>query len=172
MHIFVILPLALVGAAAVRLRGDAIWARWTGLGVGSARGMCGVAFGAIAAAAQLASGWIWWLPLAVAAGTFAGFTLSTLGAEDAGQQEGTGWADAGWNLLRGAALAGGPGVALWLAGDAWLWMAGAGALVPAVYAVGWAVPSRLPHLATGIELSEALLGAVLAAGLALAILTG
>lgn len=143
-------------AAAVRLRGDAIWAGWTGRGVGTARLMVG----AVAALCMLASAGMTWAAPVVGAGLAVGFTVPELGGLRADGYP--------LKMVRGLALVALPVAGFWWFGLAWWPMLAAGASLPGCYAIGWAVQSRVWPLRQGPEVAEAILGAALGLGIALA----
>lgn len=111
-----------------------------------------------------------WLALLVPA-LFAGCVLPWFGTIDLGRNEGTALRDGLVMTGRGLAwIAPAAAVLAWREG----WQA-AGVVVAGLacwpaYALAWRVPSRVPGFARGAELGEVFFGALIGAGLALAVL--
>lgn len=156
---------ALFGAAAYRLRGSELWARYTGRGVGTARLMW-AAMCSLACAAGLPA---WWLPLAVFAVHYGASTLPQFGSIDIGHRDGNALLDVALQSGRGLVAGAGVATAYWFAGEAWLPPLIAGLAAGPLYALAWAKPVPIDHLGKddAPETGEILYGAAVGISLAL-----
>lgn len=146
----------LILAAGFRLRGDAIFARWTGRGATTARIVawavpCGlIAWGLYG---------LWYVGLAMGAAAFLGAVLGWWGSLDLGRVEGTWAKDFALHSLRGVLWTLPMAAAAWLGAGDPLPLLIAGALCGVCYEIGWRFRAHQT------EIAEAIFGFAVGVGL-------
>lgn len=146
----------LILAAGFRLRGDAVFARWTGRGATTARIVawaipCGlIAWGLYGE---------WYVGLAMAVAAFLGAILGWWQSLDLGRVEGTWLKDFAMHTLRGVLWTAPMGAAAWLGAGNPVPLLIAGALCGVAYEIGWRFKARQT------EIAEAVFGAVVGLGM-------
>jgi len=140
----------IVGALGFRMRGSAVFGELTGRGIGTARLVCWAL--PMALLSLFVIEWYWALLFCAAmyVGSLPGWygAFCMIDARDWLVMLARG---IGWTLL-GA-------IVFFIAGaPAWPLLF-AGMLCPVAYAIGWAIPSRVPWLLRGTEIGEFLFGA-------------
>lgn len=149
-----------------RLRGGLIGKFGISVGTQTARAMWGAALALPATLVALD-----WRLLALAGTFWAGYAvIGWLGGMDMGRRDGRWWTDALAMLLCGS-LRTAPSAALlwWLGYDLWYVLAGAGALCPVTYEIGWRVPTLGTEFEQGPPIAELCFGAVIGTALCIVI---